>query len=101
MPTLSATEQQALDAGDVWWDAELLSGKPDWSKLLEIGQPSLSEREQAFIDGPLNTVCGMLNDWEINYRDRDLPPEVWTFLKDHKFFGMIIPQRYGGLEFSA
>ena len=63
VPTLSDTEQQALEAGDIWWDAELLSGKPDWSKLVEIGKPTLSEEEQAFLDGPVKTVCGMVNDW--------------------------------------
>jgi acyl-CoA dehydrogenase len=101
MPPISETEQQALNAGEVWWDAELLSGKPDWSRLLDMGSPSLSEEEQAFIDGPVEQLCQMIDDWEINFEYRDLPPEIWNFLKQNKFFGMIIPKRYGGLEFSA
>ncbi|MCA8961941.1 MAG: acyl-CoA dehydrogenase, partial [Planctomycetes bacterium] len=100
LPTMSETEQVALDAGTVWWDAELFSGAPDWSKLegtLEVG---LSEREQEFLDGPVEELCRMSTDWEIEQRG-DLPPEVWDFVREKRFFGMIIPQKYGGLEFSA
>ncbi len=101
MPPISNTEKQALDAGSVWWDAELFSGKPDWHKLLDQPAPQLSSEEQAFIDGPVETLCGMLNDWEINHELHDLPPEVWQFIRENGFFGMIIPKAYGGLEFSA
>lgn len=101
MPPMSETERQALEAGTVWWDAELFSGKPDWRKLLNQPSPSLSAEEQAFLDGPTEALCGMLNDWEINHELHDLPPDVWQFIRQQGFFGMIIPKQYGGLEFSA
>jgi len=101
MPPMSDTERQALQAGTVWWDAELFSGKPDWSKLVDQPAPSLSNEEQAFLDGPVEELCGMLDDWKINHELHDLPPEVWHFIRENGFFGMIIPKRYGGLEFSA
>jgi len=99
LPVLSETEQAALDAGTVWWDAELFSGKPDWPRLLHAPAPSLSAEEQAFLDGPAEQLCAMLDEWQIQ-QDRDLPAEVWAFLKQHRFFGMIIDKAYGGLEFS-
>ena len=101
MPTMSQTEREALNAGSVWWDGELFSGKPDWQKLLETPTGILTKEEQAFLDGPVEELCHMLNDWQITQQDYDLPPEVWQFIKDQGFFGMIIPKRYGGLEFSA
>ncbi|NOX75601.1 MAG: acyl-CoA dehydrogenase [Gammaproteobacteria bacterium] len=101
MPAMSSTEREALEAGSVWWDGELFSGRPRWSKLMDTPAPSLSPEEQAFLDGPVETLCGMIDDWTITERDRDLPPELWDFLKQQGFFGMIIPRRYGGLEFSA
>ena len=101
MPPISATERQALAAGDIWWDAELLSGKPDWSAFLDIGAATLTPDEQAFINGPVTELCNMIDEWEINFQLRDLPRPIWDFLKQHKFFGMIIPKQYGGLEFSA
>ena len=101
LPEISATERAALDAGTVWWDGELFSGRPNWSRLSAMPAPSLSEEEQAFLDGPVNEFCEMLDEWRITHIDQDLPPEAWAFLKQHKFFGLIIPRRYGGLEFSA
>ncbi|WP_305123917.1 acyl-CoA dehydrogenase [Methylocystis suflitae] len=101
LPEMSATERDAIEAGDVWWDAELFTGAPDWSKLLAMPPASLSESEQAFLNGPVEALCRMLDEWRIQWERRDLPGEVWTFLKQNKFFGMIIPQRYGGLGFSA
>lgn len=101
MPSMSQTEREALAAGSVWWDAELFSGRPDWQKLLKIPAPKLSKEEQDFLDGPVNELCRMLDDWQISHKLHDLPPEVWQFLKDKGFFGMIIPKEYGGLEFSA
>jgi len=101
MPSMSDTEREALEAGSVWWDGELFSGKPDWSKLLETPAPRLSPEERAFLDGPTETLCGMIDDWHITQEDRDLPPEVWSYIKDNGFFSMIIPKSYGGLEFSA
>jgi acyl-CoA dehydrogenase len=100
LPHISRTEQEAIDAGDTWWDAELFSGKPDWQRLRDLPAPVLSKEERAFLDGPVETLCTMLDDWEITHRSKDLPPEVWDFIKQHRFFGMIIPQEYGGLDFS-
>lgn len=101
MPRLSETEREALEAGTVWWDAELFSGRPNWKKLLATPAPTLTAEEQAFLDGPVNELCGMLDDWRINAELHDLPPEVWRFIKENGFFGMIIPKKYGGLAFSA
>ena len=101
LPKMSATEREAIEAGDVWWDADLFTGNPDWQKLLDTKPASLSAEEQAFLDGPVNELCAMLDDWKINWELRDLPPEAWDFLKSEKFFGMIIPKEYGGLGFSA
>ena len=101
MPTMSDTEREALEAGSVWWDGELFSGQPKWSKLLSTPAPKLTSEERAFLDGPTDTLCSMIDDWVITQEDRDLPPEVWAYIKDNGFFGMIIPKEYGGLEFSA
>ncbi len=100
-PKLSDTEQTALEAGTVGFEGELFSGKPDWHELLKQPKPELSVEEQAFIDGPVEELCGMIDDWQITHELADLPPEVWAFIKKHKFFGMIIPKQYGGLQFSA
>ena len=99
LPSMSATEREALDAGTVWWDADLFSGKPRWKKLLSSKQPEFSEEEQAFIDGPVKTLCAMLDDWKIRQQG-DLPESVWEYLKQERFFSMIIPKQYGGLGFS-
>ncbi len=101
MPKMSKTEQEALNAGDVWWDGELFSGKPNWDDLLRLPRAELSSEEQAFIDGPVEQLCKMLDDWQITYHDQDLPPAIWDFIKASGLFGMIIPKSYGGLEFSA
>ncbi|MBY7661099.1 acyl-CoA dehydrogenase FadE [Vibrio cyclitrophicus] len=101
LPAMSQTEKEALEAGTVWWEAELFKGKPEWKKLQNIADPKLSEAEQAFLDGPVNDVCEMVNDYQVTHELADLPSEVWQYLKDHKFFAMIIKKKYGGLEFSA
>jgi acyl-CoA dehydrogenase len=101
LPAVSQTEREALEAGTVWWDGELFSGRPDWRKLLSYPKPTLSAEERAFIDGPVETLCGMLDDWEITHERCDLPSHVWQFIRDHGFLGMIIPKQYGGLGFSA
>jgi acyl-CoA dehydrogenase len=101
LPTLSETEREAIEAGDVWWDGEIFSGNPDWAKLLSFAPAKLTAEEQAFLDGPVAELCAMLDEWRITWELRDLPPEVWDFLKRKKFFAMIIPKRYGGLGFSA
>jgi acyl-CoA dehydrogenase len=101
LPPMSQTEKEALEAGTVWWDGELFTGAPDWRKLLAAKPPALSPAEQAFLDGPCEELCRMLDDWNITHERADLAPEVWEFLKTRGFFAMIIPKKYGGLEFSA
>jgi acyl-CoA dehydrogenase len=101
LPSMSDTERDALAAGTVWWDGELFTGNPDWRKLRDAPPPQLSAEEQAFIDGPCDTLCRMLDDFDITHRRGDLPPAVWDYLKTQRFFAMIIPKRYGGLEFST
>jgi len=101
LPHISRTEQEAIDAGTVWWDGELFSGNPDWNKLLSFPKCVLSDEEQSFLDNEVDQLCAMLNDWDITHNRANLPPEVWQFIKDKGFFAMIIPKRYGGLEFSA
>jgi acyl-CoA dehydrogenase len=101
MPPISVTEREALNAGTVWWDGALFSGRPDWRALFATPAPALSAEEQAFLDGPVEELCRLLDDWKVNEVWRDLPPEVWRLLKEKGFFGMIIPKQYGGLEFSA
>lgn len=101
MPRMSETEQQAIDAGTTWFDAELFRGNPDWAKLHNYPQPRLSAQEKAFLDGPVEQVCAMVDDWHTTHEIADLSPEVWQFLKDNQFFAMIIKKKYGGLEFSA
>ena len=101
LPSLSDTESAALKAGEVWWEAELFSGNPDWAKLRNVKQPVLTDEERAFIDGPCVELCKMVDDWRINQVDADLPPEVWDFLRTRKFFGIIIDKDHGGLGFSA
>ena len=101
MPKMSTTEQEAIDAGTTWFEAELFRGSPDWKKLHNFETPRLSVEEQSFINGPVETICKMMNDWQTTHVDADLSPEVWQFLKDNKFFAMIIKKKYGGLEFCA
>ncbi len=100
LPKISDTEKTALRAGDVWVEGELFSGKPDFKKIFSNPYPKLTEEEQAFIDNEVNEVCAMTSDWEV-FENRDLPEEVWQYIKEKKFFGMIIPKEYGGLGFSA
>ena len=101
LPPMSDTERVALEAGTVDWDRELYSGRPDWQRLRAMVSPALSAEEQAFLDGPVEDLCERIDDWEITHRRKDLSPALWDFLRRHRFFGMIIPKRYGGLEFSA
>jgi acyl-CoA dehydrogenase len=100
LPSMSDTEREALEAGDVWWDADLFTGNPDWAKLLSNPPATLTEEEKAFLHGPVDELCAMLDDWKINWEWRDLPPEAWDYIKRQKFFGMIIPKEFGGLGFS-
>ena len=101
LPPLSQTEKIALETGSVGFEGDLFGGDPDWNKLLNYPRPQLTAEEQAFLDGPVEELCRMTNDWEITHVHADLPPELWDFIKRNKFFGMIIPKEYGGLGFSA
>jgi len=101
LPELSETEKVALEAGTVFWDAELFSGKPDFKKLHSIAAPELSSDEKEFLDGPVAELCTMLNEHEYNHDKGDMPQAVWDFIMKNKFFAMIIPKQYGGLGFSA
>ncbi|RMV72471.1 Acyl-CoA dehydrogenase protein [Pseudomonas caricapapayae] len=100
LPPMSETERDAIDAGTVWWDGELFSGRPDWDKLLAYPKVQLTEEEQAFIDGPAEELCAMVSDWEIG-QAMDLPAEAWVHMKEHGFFALIIPKEFGGKGFSA
>ena len=101
LPSMSDTEREALEAGNVWWDGELFSGMPNWDRLMSFPAPALSDEEQAFLDGPCEELCEMLDDWEVCHDLADMPQEVWDFIIEERFFAMIIPKQYGGLEFSA
>jgi acyl-CoA dehydrogenase len=101
MPAMSSTERDALEAGTVSWEGDIFSGAPNFSTLRNAPVVYLTDEEQAFLNGPVNLLCSMLDDWDITHNRTDLPPEVWQFIKDHRFLGMIIPKQYGGLEFSA
>lgn len=101
LPEMSQTEKEAIEAGTVWWEAELFKGRPNWKEFEKIQVAKLSQEEQDFINGPVEELCKMTNDFEITHELADLPQPIWDFLKEHKFFAMIIKKKYGGLEFSA
>lgn len=101
IPSISLTEREAIEAGNTWWEKELFCGRPKWKQLFEMGKPTLTEEESAFLNNQVEHVCAMINDWEIINDNQDLSPAVWDYLKREKFFGMVIPKKYGGLGFSA
>ncbi|WP_199711795.1 acyl-CoA dehydrogenase [Alginatibacterium sediminis] len=101
LPPLSQTEQEAMEAGSVWWDGELFAGKPNWETLHNYPKPTLREDEQAFLDEQVTTLLKMIDDFDIVQNQRDLPEEVWNYLKTQGFFALIIPKSFGGREFSA
>jgi acyl-CoA dehydrogenase len=101
LPKVSDTEAQALEAGTVGFDAELFSGTPDWDKLRSIAPIVLTPEEQAFLDGPTDELCGMVNDWQLRHAEREVPQEIWDFVKAKGFLGMLISKDHGGLGFSA
>jgi acyl-CoA dehydrogenase len=101
LPKVSDTEAQALEAGTVGFDAELFSGEPDWDKLRSIAPIVLTPEEQAFLDGPTDDLCAMINDWQVRHTVREVPEEIWDFVKKHGFLGMLISKEHGGLGFSA
>ena len=98
MPEMSTTEKEAIDAGTTWWEGDLFRGNPDWHKLHNFPKPRLSAEEQAFLDGPVETVLKMVDDWHVTHERTDLSPEVYNYLKDQGFFAMIIKKQYGGLS---
>lgn len=99
LPHISETEKAAIEAGTVWVESEFFSGVPDFKRIHQEPYPEVDAKLQAFLDGPVEQVCRMATDWEI-YRRKDLPPEVWQYLKQERFFGMMIPPEYGGLGFA-
>ncbi len=101
LPQMSDTERDALEAGTVWWEGELFRGKPDWNKLHAYPQPKLTPEEQSFMDNEVAEACRLVDDWKVTHELYDLPNEAWRYIKDKGFLGMIIPKKYGGLEFSA
>ncbi len=101
LPVMSATEREAIEAGDIWWEGELFKGQPDWDKLLALPKPTLTHEELAFLEHEVEHLSVLMNEWQVSHIDLDLPAAVWSYLKEKKFFGMIIPKKYGGLEFSA
>jgi acyl-CoA dehydrogenase len=101
LPKVSDTEAQALEAGTVGFDAELFSGEPDWDKLRSIAPIVLTPEEQAFLDGPTEELCALVNDWQVRHTEREVPDEIWDFVKKHGFLGMLISKEHGGLGFSA
>ena len=100
MPQISATERIAVEAGTLWIDKDLFSGKPDYQKLMSESYPRLTQQEKDFIDGPVEELCRMAHNFDI-VNKRSIPQEIWDYIKKEKFFGMIIPNEYGGLGFSA
>ena len=101
MPSMSDTEREALDAGTSWWEKELFMGNPDWDTFASYPYPTLSAEEQSFLDNEVETLCGMLDEWQIHHEDKDLSPEAWQYIKDNGFLGLIIPKSYGGREFTS
>lgn len=101
LPAMSQTERDALEAGTVWWEGELFAGNPNWDKLLSYPRPRLNGVEQNFLDTEVEELCRLSNDWETAHVHQDLSPQAWAYIKAKGFLGMIIPKRYGGLEFSA
>jgi acyl-CoA dehydrogenase len=101
MPSISETEREALEAGTAGWDAELFSGTPDWTKLRRVSPITLTADERAFLDGPTEELCRKLNDWRIRHELHDVPEDIWRFVCDQGFLGMLISKEHGGLGFSA
>jgi acyl-CoA dehydrogenase len=101
LPTISSTERAAIEAGDTWWEKELFCGRPDWKKLYSIPKPSLSQEEESFLDNQVNHLCSLISDWDIIFKNHNLSEPIWDYLKQEKFFAMMIPKEYGGLGFSA
>ncbi|MCP8900010.1 acyl-CoA dehydrogenase [Gilvimarinus xylanilyticus] len=99
MPPMSVTEREAMEAGTTWWEKDLFSGRPDWKKFVDIELPQLSEKEQSFLDNEVDELCSLIDEWQI-FEDQDLSPAAWEYLKKKGFFGLIIPEEFGGRDFS-
>ncbi len=100
LPRVSATEQEALNAGTIGFDAELFSGQPNWEKLRAVPPIILTEEEKAFLEGPTSELCRMVDDWAIRHTEKAIPEDIWAFVKEHGFLGMLISKEHGGLGFS-
>ncbi len=100
LPPISQIEREVLQAGDTWWEKQFFSGNPDWEQLFALKKPTLTQEEQAFIDNQTETLCQLINDWQLQ-QDGDLPATVWNYIKQEGFWGLIIAKKYGGREFSA
>lgn len=100
LPDMTSTEREALEAGDVWWEGEMFRGKPDWDKLMRFKRTQLTPEEQSFLDNETEELCRMMDDWKV-MEDKDLPDEVWTYMRENRFFAMLISKEWGGLGFSA
>lgn len=100
LPTIGERERVALEAGTSWLEADVLSGRPDFKAMLQDPYPDLRQDEREFLEGPVNELCRMVDDWEV-HRTKDLPQEAWSYIKDERFLGMVIPEEYGGHGFSA
>jgi acyl-CoA dehydrogenase len=101
LPEMSSTEREALEAGDTWWEAEMFRGRPDWNKLLDFKYTELTPEEQSFLDNECEELCKLCDDWKIEFEQKDLPEEVWAYIREHKFLAMLIKKEFGGLGFSA
>lgn len=101
LPPMSSTEREAIEAGDLWWETQLFRGRPKWSNLLDFQYTRLTPEEQRFLDNECNILCSMVNDWKVEYEDKDLPPEAWQYIREKGFFAMLIPKEHGGMGFSA
>src|SRR5690606_10665739 len=101
LPKMSDTEREALEAGTVWWESELFRGKPQWARLHAIPKPTLSQEERDFLDNEVETVCAMIDDWQVTRELYDMPQSVWQYIKENRFLSLIIPKEYGGRGFSA
>jgi len=101
LPSMSNTEREALAAGTIWWDADLMRGNPDFKKLLDTPVHELTKEEQEFIDGPTEHLCEISDDWKITFEDKEISKEIWDAVKKDGFLGLFIPKKYGGKEFSA
>ncbi|XSG82790.1 MAG: acyl-CoA dehydrogenase [Methyloligella sp. ZOD6] len=100
LPKISDTEREALQAGTTGWDAELFSGTPDWDRLRDLPGVELTAEERAFLDGPTEELCRRIDDWKIRRELFDLPEDIWRFIAEQGFLGMLISKDHGGLGFS-